>query len=135
MKYLVLITIILTIINIPLTIKNIYARDTKANTNSSLYKQISQDVRTRDNKLPQAKEVTIETLTFNIAGEEGQRIAWCESRYHLLAENPNSTAKGIMQFIDGTWEAYCEGDVFDPVANLRCFKKLYKDHPDWWECA
>ena len=32
------------------------------------------------------------------------RIVWCESRWDYLAENPDSTAKGLFQFIDGTWQ-------------------------------
>lgn len=36
------------------------------------------------------------------------RIAWCESRNNPLAKNPNSTAKGIYQFLDGTWQNYAQ---------------------------
>jgi hypothetical protein len=42
------------------------------------------------------------------------------------AKNPNSTAKGIFQFIDGTWRSYClmEGNVYDYKANTNCFYKV-----------
>lgn len=37
-----------------------------------------------------------------------ERIAWCESRNNPLAKNPHSTAKGIYQFLDGTWRSYAQ---------------------------
>ena len=56
-----------------------------------------------------------------------QSIAYCESRYNPLAKNPNSTAKGLFQILDGTWNAYgCEGDVFDEHDNIVCAIKIYK---------
>lgn len=33
-------------------------------------------------------------------------IAMCESRMDPLAKNPHSTAKGVFQFLDGTWAYY-----------------------------
>jgi len=62
------------------------------------------------------------------------RIMMCESKGDPLAQNPNSTAKGLFQFIDKTWENYCEGDVFSPEDNLRCFRELYPQHKSWWVC-
>lgn len=32
------------------------------------------------------------------------RIIWCESRWNFNAKNPNSTAHGLFQIIDGTWD-------------------------------
>lgn len=84
--------------------------------------------------LPRAEEVPIETLIFNIAGEEGVKVAWCESRFDHLAKNPNSTASGLFQFLNGTWEANCQGNVLNALDNAKCFKKLYSLHPEWWEC-
>ena len=52
------------------------------------------------------------------------RIARAESTLNPYAQNPNSTAKGIYQFIDGTWAQYCEGDVFDFIDNINCFYKV-----------
>lgn len=62
------------------------------------------------------------------------RIASCESRFDPLAKNKYSTASGVYQFLKGTWEGYCEGDVFDAEANIKCFMQLYPKHPGWWEC-
>ena len=54
------------------------------------------------------------------------KIAEKESSYNPTAKNPNSTAKGIYQFIDGTWRHYClnDGNVYDAVANIDCFYKV-----------
>ena len=40
------------------------------------------------------------------------------------AKNPTSTAKGIFQFIDGTWKQYCSGNVYNFVDNINCFYKV-----------
>lgn len=34
------------------------------------------------------------------------KIAWCESRFRRDAKNPNSTATGVYQFINSTFEHY-----------------------------
>ena len=54
------------------------------------------------------------------------RIAYCESRYDPYASNPNSTAKGVFQFLNSSWAAWGEGDVYDPQANIRAAIKYYK---------
>jgi len=33
-----------------------------------------------------------------------ERIIWCESKGDPMAQNPYSTAYGVCQFIDGTWD-------------------------------
>lgn len=33
-------------------------------------------------------------------------IAWCESQYNPYAQNPNSSATGLYQFLNGTWNHY-----------------------------
>lgn len=40
------------------------------------------------------------------------------------AKNPNSTASGIFQFLQGTWNSMCEGDVFDENDNIECAVKI-----------
>jgi hypothetical protein len=63
------------------------------------------------------------------------RIATCESQLGLYKYNlQGSSAKGIYQFIDKTWEHYCDGDVLNDEDNINCFIKLYNKHPHWWEC-
>lgn len=34
------------------------------------------------------------------------KIAWCESQNNELATNPESTAKGRFQWLDGSWKYY-----------------------------
>ena len=44
-----------------------------------------------------------------------------------------SSAKGIYQFINLTWENYCQGDVLNQTDNIKCFLELYPEHSGWWE--
>ena len=71
---------------------------------------------------------------YGVSTETALRIAWCESRYDAQARNKNSTAKGVYQFLDGTWNAYGQGNVLDPIDNITAFMRLYPSHPSWWEC-
>ena len=56
------------------------------------------------------------------------RLGRAESHQSLdqYAKNPTSTAKGIFQFVDGTWRKYClkDGNVYDFVDNINCFYKV-----------
>jgi len=70
----------------------------------------------------------------NINVNKALAVAWCESRFDPNASNGHSTAKGVYQFLRGTWANYCEGDVFDYKSNIDCFMKIYPKHPSWWEC-
>jgi len=63
------------------------------------------------------------------------RIAACESQFDHLAQNPNSTAKGVYQFLDGTWEWIGGGDVYSPRDNIMMFMVYYKRYPEWWVCT
>ena len=88
-----------------------------------------------DKKLSTVKDlISYYAMLYNVDERQALDIAYCESRFNPLAKNPNSSAKGVYQFIDKTWKNYCYGDVFDPEANIKCFMKLYKQHPDWWAC-
>jgi hypothetical protein len=54
-----------------------------------------------------------------------QLIANCESQNNPLAKNPSSSAKGLLQILDGTWQSFqCEGNVFDPNDNFQCGLKI-----------
>jgi hypothetical protein len=48
----------------------------------------------------------------------------CESALNPNAKNPNSTASGLAQFIDGTWKIYCEGEKSSPKDQLICLAKM-----------
>lgn len=60
------------------------------------------------------------------------RIARCESNFDQYAKNKSSTAKGIYQFIDGTWRSNClkDGNVYDFKDNINCFWKVYSKQGD-----
>lgn len=52
-------------------------------------------------------------------------IAKCESDLNPKAKNPTSSAKGLLQIIDGTWQSFaCDGNVLDPHDNMRCGVKI-----------
>lgn len=53
-----------------------------------------------------------------------KNIAWCESNFIEDAQNPHSTAGGVMQYLDSTFENYCSGDKFDADDNIRCAAKM-----------
>lgn len=61
-------------------------------------------------------------------------IANCESTLNPEAKNPRSTAKGLFQFTDPTWEwIQADGHQFDWRENLKQFIKWYPKYPHWWE--
>jgi hypothetical protein len=52
-------------------------------------------------------------------------IAKCESGNNPLARNPTSSAKGLLQIIDGTWKSFqCEGYVLNADDNFNCGIKI-----------
>lgn len=60
------------------------------------------------------------------------KVISCESKYDIYARNGTSTAKGLAQFLDGTWKNNCKGDVFNAQHNTRCFMDNFKKYPSWW---
>ena len=64
------------------------------------------------------------------------QIAYCESKYDPQAKNPISSAKGVYQFIDGTWAWIgAKGHQFDYKENIKQFMIYYPKYPTWWsEC-
>lgn len=51
-------------------------------------------------------------------------LAKVESSLNPKAKNPNSTAKGLYQFIDSTFALYCKGDVYNYKDNVNCFYSI-----------
>jgi hypothetical protein len=75
------------------------------------------------------------SLDGKVPTDTALRIADCESKMGTQMENPNSSAKGVYQFIKQTWLYACGGgDVMNNELNVKCFLKLYPEHPEWWEC-
>lgn len=79
--------------------------------------------------------IIVASLQNDIPPQTTFDIIQCESRWDIDTENPNSTASGLYQFLDGTHEAYCEGEKNDPYKQTDCFVKLYPKFPQWWECS
>lgn len=80
---------------------------------------------------PTAETVSPETLVAQYADFYGvsvtlaKDIAHCESKFDPRAKNPNSTAKGLFQYIDATWRQLSiekwgyVPDVYDPRFNAE----------------
>lgn len=73
------------------------------------------------------------SYTINLNPKTALNIAQCESNYDPTAKNPSSSASGVFQFIDSTWEHYCEGDVFNEDDNIKCALDIMKErgYKDW----
>ena len=55
-------------------------------------------------------------------------IARAESEYNPLADNPDSTASGVFQILNGTWTDYgCTGNVWDEDDNIDCARIIYDE--------
>lgn len=88
-----------------------------------------------------SREERIEAMIRTAAQEYGLDpdhaviLAQCESSLNERAANPISTAKGLYQFTDGTWENIrAVGHQYDAKENIKQFMIWYPIHPEWWEC-
>jgi hypothetical protein len=74
------------------------------------------------------RTVTVSRSRERVAGIQA-RIRWCESRNNYRAENPNSTASGAYQFLDGTWRSVTglepPASAYPPAVQDTAFVKLY----------
>lgn len=74
------------------------------------------------------------------------RIMQCESKGDPYADNPISSAAGLFQFLQSTWDrgpaaslglgSYASGAVFDPELNIMAAAWLYANWggPSQWSC-
>jgi len=54
-----------------------------------------------------------------------KRIAYCESFFIPNAENNSSSATGLFQIIDGTWDYFgCQGERTNVEDNVVCAMKI-----------
>jgi len=77
---------------------------------------------------PTPKPLTVEEKIEATFGEDTEmlHIAFCESSYNLGAKHTISSAKGLFQIINGTWNHYkCTGDPLDADDNIKCAKRIY----------
>jgi len=73
---------------------------------------------------------------YGIDENEALRIAYCESSFNPEAENwQGSTAKGLYQFTDPTWQWIgAEGHQFNAEENVKMFMTWFPVFPTWWAC-
>lgn len=82
-------------------------------------------------------------VSYGLDPEMAKAVAYCESNYIPTAQNPTSSAGGIYQFLNGTWEYvnvkrgvdYSLEDKYDPIKSIENAMWLAK-HEGWthWEC-
>jgi len=58
-----------------------------------------------------------------------------ESQMNPNAKNPNSSAYGLGQFTDSTWNQYGRGDRKDPIAQIDAFMRFTQDNIQSFERA
>ena len=79
-------------------------------------------------------EIIRQAQEYNVDVDTALRVANCESSFNRFAKNPNSSAKGVYQFLDGTWEwIRAKGNQFNYKENIRQFMIWYPKYPNWWE--
>ncbi len=81
------------------------------------------------------EEIIRQAAEYGVNVNDALRIAKCESTFKYNAANSHSSAKGVYQFIDGTWDwVGAEGHQYDYKENITQFMKWYPRYPQWWEC-
>lgn len=72
---------------------------------------------------------------YGVDTETALRIAQCESGLDPMAKSTASSASGVYQWIDGTWDFIGHpGDRFDAEQNIKAFLEYYPTHRQWWSC-
>jgi len=86
------------------------------------------------------KEIKRQANLFGLGEKFMLDLADCESKYDNLAKNPNSTARGVYQFISSTWDSTQSGkkkiSPYDYRANIRetMVKIADGQYSHWQEC-
>lgn len=88
-----------------------------------------------DTRRGTVKEIIDQAAASGVDVTTALRIASCESNFKATAGNPSSTARGIYQFTEGTWEHIkATKSVYNEEYNIAQFMRWYPQHPEWWEC-
>ena len=103
-------------------------------------KEVARDERTTSEKIiERARYYNLDPLlALNVAcAESCARDKEGNVYFNPQAKNPNSSASGIFQFIKGTWNEMCEGDVFNEDDNADCGVKVLaqKNGLRHWEAS
>ncbi len=90
-----------------------------------------QSVEIEQEPVPEPEPMTVTELIEFYADKNGVDynlaywVAFCESELKNVPNHEGSTyGQGIYQFVQTTWDARCEGDVWDIEANIDCGTKL-----------
>lgn len=88
---------------------------------------ISEPLTTQEKIIKYSKEYKIDT-------QLALDIAECESQFGKYNYNwSGSSAKGVYQFIDSTWDYFCRGDVMNEDDNIICFMEIYNNYSNYWD--
>ena len=81
-------------------------------------------------------EIIRQANFYGVSVNTALRIAECESSFRADAKNKLSSAKGVYQFTDPTWQwIKADGHQFDYEENIKQFMLIYPKHPSWWKCT
>ena len=75
-------------------------------------------------------------MTMKYGGQYYQlyRVISCESGWNPNAKNPKSTASGVAQFLDSTWNNYCGGNKDNSYDQIRCLVVAWTGgFQSWWQ--
>jgi soluble lytic murein transglycosylase-like protein len=73
-------------------------------------------------------EVSAVKYLQKIAGDDFgflYKVIQCESGWNPNAKNKSSTAGGLAQFLDSTWQSWGKGDKMNPYNNIDAMVRLY----------
>lgn len=87
------------------------------------------EIKVEYTKKPKTVEQKIEHYAdiYDVDLDLALNIAWCESNFIEDAQNQHSTAGGVYQFIDSTFEAYCDGDKYNADDNIKCAVRILSE--------
>lgn len=121
---------------------------------SLISRRVSDNTKQIENLINETKEIRVEqqeeiellkpktiqekiiemSIEYGVDTQTALDIAKCESQFGKYPKNwEGSSAKGIYQFIDSTWEERCSGDVLNEDDNIKCFMELYNKYPHYWD--
>ena len=123
-------------LNTSITI-NLYAKaDNPSAVASPDAPQSVQEVKAYESPIQSGEEDPVKAEVDKVFKEyapSAYQVIDCESDWKPGAKNPRSSAKGLLQIIDGTWkEMKCTGDPYNYQDNLACARVLFDDENQKW---
>ncbi|MES0865021.1 transglycosylase SLT domain-containing protein [Ruegeria sp. SCPT10] len=96
------------------------ARDYSSNISKEIKLSIEQQ---------EALEIVVDTaIEEGLSSLDFAAVAWIESNFIPTAKNPNSSARGVFQFIDSTAVSYGLSEPFNAQSNTDAAVRLWKDN-------